>query len=77
MVKLGQKVKDRITGFEGIVIAKCFYLNGCTSCQIRPDKLKEDGSIHETQWIDEQQLDNESKASSGGPGDVPPAMATP
>lgn len=29
MENSGKKVKDKITGFEGIVVAKCIYLTGC------------------------------------------------
>ena len=77
MIELGSKVKDNITGFEGIAIAKCVYLNGCVSIQVRPDKLKEDGAMCDTKWIDEQQLDSESKVKVGGPGALPPAMDMP
>ena len=44
MLKLGQKVKDSISGFEGITIARAEYLNGCKSWQVAPTRLKDDGS---------------------------------
>lgn len=76
MIKLGDKVKDTITGFEGIAIAKCIYLNGCVSYQVRTKGLK-DGRIIEGEWIDEQQLTEKSKAEAGGPGDVPSEFSHP
>lgn len=57
MIKLGMKVRDRITGYEGIVTAACKYLNGCVSLQVEADQLKEDGDVHKPKWIDFQQLE--------------------
>lgn len=73
MIELGQKVKDSITGFEGIAIAKAIYLNGCISWQVKSQKLK-DGKTIEAEWFDEQRLTCESKATAGGPQDHPPEM---
>jgi hypothetical protein len=66
MVKLGEKVRDRITGFNGTVMARTEYLNGCISYAILPEKLK-DGNPQEWVWIDEQRLDPLSPAKRGGP----------
>ena len=70
MIKLGDKVKDKITGFEGVTVAKAIYLNGCVSYEVRAQRLK-DGKMLDTVWIDEQQLTNKSTAVVGGPGSVP------
>ena len=69
--KLGDKVKDSITGFEGIAIGKCEYLNGCISIQVKSQELK-DGKTIEAEWFDEQRLTATSKAKAGGPHDRPP-----
>ena len=74
MIELGQKVKDNITGFTGIAIAKCEYLNGCISIEVKPTKLDKDGKMLGAQWIDEQRLTVKSKATTGGPQDTPPDM---
>lgn len=55
MINLGDRVKDRITGFMGIITAECKYLNGCVSFQIRPEGLHEEELI-KSEWIDEKQL---------------------
>jgi len=77
MVKLGDKVKDSITKFDGIAVAICRYLNGCVSVEVRPTGLDKDGKMKEAKWIDEQQLNVKSKAEAGGPGDIAPSMDTP
>ena len=40
-IKLGVRIKDRVTGFEGIVTARVEYLNGCIQYCITP-KMGED-----------------------------------
>jgi hypothetical protein len=67
MIKLGQKVKDALTGFEGIALARTEYLYGCTSIGVLPTKLKETGTPQDWVWVDEQRLDSDSKATAGGP----------
>lgn len=56
MVKLGDKVRDVITGFEGIAIGKSEWLCGCTTYGITPQKLK-DGKIIDTEWFDEGRIE--------------------
>jgi len=29
MIRLGNKVRDKVSGIEGIVTGRCEYLNGC------------------------------------------------
>lgn len=57
MVQLGDRVKDKVTGFCGLVIARTTWLNGCVRIGVQNEKLKEWlGMPQETQWIDELQL---------------------
>lgn len=56
MIKLGQEVKDRITGFKGIAVADTTYLQGCNRILVQP-KLNKDGTIPETQSFDEPDLE--------------------
>lgn len=56
IIGLGDKVKDSITGFSGIVIGKTVWLHGCTRITVQPDKLDKDGKIREAQTFDEPQL---------------------
>lgn len=53
---LGDKVKDNITGFIGIIVGRTEWLNGCIRYSLQPIKLK-DGAPQETQAFDEDQLE--------------------
>ena len=55
MIKLGDKVKDKVSGFTGIVTEITNFLNGCTQCVVSP-KVKKDGTIPAAWSIDIQQL---------------------
>jgi len=35
-IKLGQKVRDKVTGFEGIVVSKVDYITGCSQNGVTP-----------------------------------------
>ena len=52
---LGSKVKDRVTGFKGIVAARTQWLNNCTTYGLRSQKL-EAGKPSDLEWFDEPQL---------------------
>lgn len=52
---LGDKVKDQITGFEGIVTLRSQWLNNCNTYGVQPVALK-DGSPQERCHFDEPQL---------------------
>ncbi len=74
---LGDKVKDRVTGFTGIVMARTEWFNGCVRYQLQRDKIGKDGKLPDTEPFDEQQLDllvhskikpaRETEARTGGP----------
>lgn len=88
--ELGEKAKDKLTEFEGIVTARCEFLNGCIQYELQPTKLK-DGIPQVGIWIDEVQLvehvtikkPNRPKSvcrrirSGGGPARVPPTRSMP
>ena len=69
MIKLNDRVKDSITGYEGLVIGICKYLNGCVSCLVQSEK-----NIDKSFWIDEQRLTAHSAATAGGPQSEPPEL---
>ena len=56
---LGQEVKDIVTEFQGVVIARTQYLNKCIRYGIQPTKLK-DGKPLDWEYIDEEQLEETS-----------------
>lgn len=56
MIALGDKVKDRISGREGIATGRAEYLYGCVQVLLSPLGVKKDGSPHEACWYDEDRL---------------------
>lgn len=54
-MKLSDKVRDQITGFEGIITGKCSYINGCVQFLVQPTVDKE-GSHRGAKWIDQTEL---------------------
>ncbi len=84
--ELGDKLKEEITGFEGIAVSRCQYLNGCIRYGIQSNKLKADGEVNEI-WFDEQSLKrtgpgiNKKKVAKtekhpGGPRRSPPSSCS-
>lgn len=77
MIKLGDKVKDTVTGFVGIATAKIEFLNGCVQFHVRPTMAKpkknETSKYPEGTYIDVEQLEvvgsrkkTKSQPSGGG-----------
>jgi hypothetical protein len=56
MIRLGQKLRDKVTGFEGIATARCEYLNGCVQYCVLPP-VDEKGERRDGIYIDQQQLE--------------------
>jgi len=56
MLQLGQKAKDKITGFEGIITARAQYLTGCDQYGITPPVNKE-GTIDSVEFFDEGRIE--------------------
>jgi len=54
-IKLGQRVKDKVTGFEGIAVSRILYLNGCVQYNVNP-KTDKNGDTRKGLWVDEDQL---------------------
>lgn len=77
MIKLGSKVRDTLTGFDGIAVSRTEWLYGCARIGIEPDKLDKDGAPMKMEYFDEQRVETvkrqkptvskESSARSGGP----------
>lgn len=58
-IELGNKVRDRVTGFEGIATAKILFLNGCVQFCVKPSLSKAQinkGEYTEGQYVDVGQL---------------------
>lgn len=82
-VELGDVVKDKITGFVGVVISRTEWLNGCVRFMVQPEKLK-DGKPRDAETFDLQQLEvvkiakvKPPEAHPGGPRPDPKRLANP
>lgn len=82
-IKLGDKVKDIITGFEGIAVCRTDWLHGCTRFGVQPEKLHE-GKPIDSVYFDEPQLMllksakvPEGSHVTGGPRPTPQRAADP
>lgn len=55
-IKLGQRVRDRITGFTGMVTGRCEYISGCHQVLV-VSPVDSSGKLVESQWYDEQRCE--------------------
>lgn len=53
-IELGDRVRDVVSGLEGIATARTVWLNGCVRWSI--DAPAVDGKIPEALWADQQQV---------------------
>lgn len=72
-IKLGDKVKCKITGFKGIAVARTEFINGCIQWSVLP-KGDKSNKMPEEIGIDEQSLEiikipkrKVKKKENGGP----------
>lgn len=54
--QLEESVKDRITGFEGIILGRTQYSTGCNQYGVLPTKLNKDGELRAWKWFDGSRL---------------------
>jgi len=73
---LGNKLRDVVSGFEGIAVSRVQYLNGCVQyCLQAPVK---DGARPSGEYVDENQLEFvEAGVSVPAPGTGGPSRDTP
>ena len=62
-IELGDKVKDIVTGFTGIAVARTQWIAGCDRITVQPDRLTKDGETMESGTFDEPMLIIVKKAS--------------
>ena len=55
-IKLGDKVRDKVSGFVGIAVARTEFLNGCIQWSVIP-KAGKDGKMPEEVGIDSGSLE--------------------
>lgn len=54
---LGNKVRDKFTGFEGWVHATAFYITGCDQCLVNQRTLDDKGQPKDGVWLDNTRLE--------------------
>lgn len=54
-ITLGDMVKDTVSGFYGIAVARHTYLNGCARITVQPC-IDKDGKLPDAPTFDEPQL---------------------
>lgn len=82
-INLGDKARDKVTGFEGICIVRSEYVSGCTRVGLQPAAGK-DGKIPDAQHFDEPMLEvtkvraiEPMPSDRGGPRPNPPQHSAP
>lgn len=50
MDNLGKKARDKVTGFEGVITGKVYYLYGCAQYCLVPKARN--GKLGESEWFD-------------------------
>jgi hypothetical protein len=53
--ELGQQVKEKVTGFKGIIVTRSEHLYGCIVYAVKSEALHE-GKPIDAQWFDEGSL---------------------
>ena len=54
----GVTVKDKLTGFKGIIVGQARYLTGCDQYAVQPVCKDDDtGEIKKNSWFDEGRLE--------------------
>lgn len=54
---LGIRVKDRVTGFTGVVTSVGFDLYGCIQCVVCPGMDPKEGKLRDSLWFDINRLE--------------------
>jgi hypothetical protein len=72
-IELGDRIRDRVSGIEGIATARTEWLFGCVRFILQPQGEKKDwGTPHEGFSVDEPQLELVEKAVVAPPKKVEP-----
>ena len=80
MIKLGDRARDGITGFEGIVVGISSHITGCDTAGLVPEELYK-GKTMVAHWFDVTRLkilevqaftpSNDRDGKTGGPQPAP------
>lgn len=56
-INLGDKARDTVTGYVGIVVARTIWLQGCDRPMLQAQGMTSDGKIHDGHSFDEMQCE--------------------
>ena len=56
-ITLGAEVRDKVTGFKGIVIGHAEFLTGCDQYTVQPKANKSGSKFEDGRWFDEGRLE--------------------
>jgi hypothetical protein len=73
-IKLGQMVKDVITGLRGVAIARIEYMNGFVQYEVQPP-VDKDGKWLDGKWFQEKNLASVKGAKAEVAAEVEPEIA--
>ncbi len=72
-IELGRKVRDKVSGFEGIVTGRAEYLYTTPTVQVTPEAVGSDGKLIGSVWLEEAQLEPAGAKRLAGYTPEPPA----
>jgi len=82
-IQLGDKVRDKVSGFTGIAVCRADWISGCLRYTVQAP-AKKDGTLQECQSFDVEQLEVVKSGSvklsdrrTGGPMPTPPRATNP
>ena len=55
--KMGQHVRDEVTGYMGTIVARCQYMAASSRYQVQANGLAADGAMVKAYWFDEGRLE--------------------
>lgn len=67
LAMLGSRMKDKITGFAGVVTSITFDAYGCVQALVTPPYDKEKDKIPESYWVDVKRLVQDGKRAMDAP----------
>lgn len=56
-IKIGNRIRDRVSGLIGIATARCVYFTGCIQYLLSPDHLDQSGNKINGIWLDENAVE--------------------
>jgi len=77
--ELHEIVKDKVTGFAGVILGRTEYATGCNQYGVQPQKMTKEGKTPDWEWFDETRIlatGNRIKSLQdiGGPCPVAPSL---